>query len=144
LVRARHTADEREEVRDLVAVRAVVLGHHARDVGEREAADAFLRSRAVPLRAGDAAEQLAVRSARAREDRDAARGVLLLVGAVPRGVRAVEVLERRVLLAEEARDALAVGLALEVGEVPHVLDEREAAATRTNARLPRREGGRRL
>src|SRR5262249_18444604 len=114
---------------------AVVLGHEARDVGERDAADALLRARALPVRARKAPKQLEVLRGRPREERQAAIPVLLVVGALAREPVPVEVRERRILLREDAADAEAEALALEVGQVPHVLDEREAVLVQPPARL---------
>jgi hypothetical protein len=120
-------------------VRTVVIGHHARQVLERDAAHAFLGSGPLPVRGREAAKQVEVLRAGAREERQRPGHVLVLITALAGHAVPVEVQERRRVLGEDATDAHAVTLALQVGEVPHVLDEREAAGLRPTPRFRRRE-----
>src|SRR5262249_54984936 len=119
---------------NLVTVCGVVLGHHRRDIAEHDGPDALLRAAAHPGVGVQRAEGDDVRAARRTErgetGRERARGVVALA----RDSGAIEIRQLRLRLLQQAADARAIALALEIGEVPALRNGRERAV------WPRRRG----
>src|SRR5215471_146468 len=117
----------REQVPDLCRVRDVVLGHHSRNVVESDASDRLLHRAALPVGAGETAENLDVARPALSEGDEALGQIALVVHALTGDAVSVEVRKRRLLLGENPANANAVRFPLEVGEMPDVLQQRKSA-----------------
>ena len=121
------------------AVRAVVVGHHPRDVGERDSADALLGTGALPVGPTQVSERLEILTARPGEERQGPVEIPLLIRPFPGDPVPVEVRQHGILLGEDSANSEAEALALEVRQMPHVLDERKGLLVRPPAGVGRRE-----
>src|SRR5205085_5257431 len=114
------------QLAQLPAVGRVVLAHHRDEARERDFADALEHAAALQLILRRAAQDEEVPLPRPRKIFEAALELLLVVEPLARERRAVQVFERRQLLAQNLLDASRVALALDVAQVADVLDEGEA------------------
>src|SRR5215831_3220365 len=133
----------RQEVSNLLGVRAVVLGHHDRNLLESDPSDRFLSRAAFPVGARQPAQTLDVAGTRLRKSRQPFREIAGVVGALTRDSVSVEIRESRLGLVQHPINANGIRLTLEVREMPDVLDQRESAFGRLPAGLLRRKTGRR-
>ena len=99
-----------------------MLGHHPRNVRELDAPDALLPSGALPVFGGNLPEPLEVARAGRREREESFGEIAPQVHALARDAIPFEVRKDRFVLRQQTADPDAVGLALEIGEVPDVLD----------------------
>src|SRR5205823_8576353 len=113
----------REQIRDLGAMREIVIEHAARYLGETNDADALLVAATLPLNRGDRAQLGDV--ARARRGEGGNRLVQWQRQILPlrRHLLAVEIRQERIVLRNESLDARTESFPLEIREVPAVLDE---------------------
>src|SRR6185436_8486109 len=107
---------------DLPPMAGVVLGHHRGDIAERDRADAFLAAIAPPLLRRECPEASEIVLTRPAKRGQALGQRERAIGALPGDAGAVEVGEERVGLAQQTVDAQAVALALQVGQMPALLD----------------------
>src|SRR6266849_798589 len=113
---------------DFVAMPGVVLEHHDRDVAQRHRSDALLLAAPRPFRRRHARQRIDVVLARPRERSHAFAQRLLAILAALRRLRAVEVREQRIVFVQQPLDANAESFALQIGQMPYLLDRRKNVA----------------
>src|ERR1700674_2537419 len=124
--------DVRRDVRapgiDFVAMPGIVLEHHDRDVAQRHRSDALLLAAPRPFRRRHARQRIDVVLPRPRERSHAFAQRLLAILAALRRLRTVEVVEQRVVFVQQPLDANAESFALQIGQMPYLLDRRKNVA----------------
>jgi len=111
-----------------------VLAHSSGEVPESEGTDALLRPTPAALDVRESAERGDVFGAGARERRESVRDAPGAIVALARDPGAVEIGKHRIVLGEEPANSGAEAFALEVREVPDVLDEGKRPAFRASSR----------
>lgn len=104
-----------------------MLGHEPGDVLERQGSESVLDGRTLPVGGRDRPQDLDAPPPGMPECGETRGEIARLIVALPGNAISVEVRQSRLFLGQDAADPDAEALPLEIREMPHVLDEREAA-----------------